>query len=301
MQNVVLLVACLLAGMALKHFRKVPLDGHLSLNAVIINVALPGLILAQVHGIHLDPDLILAVSMPWLLFLSGGALFWVVARYCDLSPSTTGALMLTGGLGNTSFMGLPMIEAFYGKSGMPVGILIDQLGTYMVLSTLGIAVACICSRGEASPRSVAIRIVTFPPLIALVVAVALIDVSYPTWLQDAFSRLGATVAPLALVSVGMQLKLDAWRGNRGPLAMGLAYKLLAGPAILAFVYVGVIGIRSFDMRVTLFEAAMGPQIGGAVVATQYGLNPPLVTLMVGIGTLLAFATLPLWSYVLGTI
>lgn len=87
----------------------------------------------------------------------------------------------------------------------------------------------------------------------------------------------------------------------GTVGDGLAYKLLAGPAILAFVYVGVIGIRSFDMRVTLFEAAMGPQIGGAVVATQYGLNPPLVTLMVGIGTLLAFATLPLWSYVLGTI
>lgn len=118
--------------------------------------------------------------MPWLLFLSGAALFWAVARYLDLSPSTTGALILTGSLGNTSFMGLPMIEAFYGGNGMPVGILIDQLGTYMVLSTLGVAVACVCSRGEASPRRVAIRIVTFPPLIALVVAVALIEVSYPT-------------------------------------------------------------------------------------------------------------------------
>ncbi len=29
---------------------------------------------------------------------------------------------------------------------------------------------------------------------------------------------------------------------------------------------------------------MGPQIGGAIVATQYGLDPPLVTLMVGIGS-----------------
>ena len=36
-------------------------------------------------------------------------------------------------------------------------------------------------------------------------------------------------------------------------------------------------------RVTLFQAAMGPQIGGAIVAIQYGLNAPLVTLIVSIG------------------
>ena len=49
--------------------------------------------------------------------------------------------MLVGGLANTSFVGLPMIEAFYGTADLPIGILIDQLGTYLVLSTLGIAVA----------------------------------------------------------------------------------------------------------------------------------------------------------------
>jgi predicted permease len=48
----------------------------------------------------------------------------------------------------------------------------------------------------------------------------------------------------------------------------------------------------------LFEAAMGPQIGGAIVAVQYGLNPPLVSLMVGVGISLSFFTLPLWSYAL---
>jgi hypothetical protein len=33
-----------------------------------------------------------------------------------------------------------MIETFYGNSGTPIGILIEQLGRYLVLSTLGIAV-----------------------------------------------------------------------------------------------------------------------------------------------------------------
>ena len=43
---------------------------------------------------------------------------------------------------------------------------------------------------------------------------------------------------------------------------------------------------------------MGPQIGAAIVAMQYGLDPPLVTLMVGIGSVAAFVTLPMWWYVL---
>ena len=36
-------------------------------------------------------------------------------------------------------------------------------------------------------------------------------------------------------------------------------------------------------QVTIFEAAMAPQIGAAIVAMEYKLDPPLVTLMVGIG------------------
>jgi predicted permease len=228
------------------------------------------------------------------MFTVGAALFWLVARRLGLPPATTGALMLTGGLGNTSFVGLPMIEAFYGRAGIPTGILIDTLGSYLVLSTLGVTVACIYSRGTASAGSVAKRVVTFPPLIAVVIAIVLMDVTYPPWLIDVLARLGATLAPLALVSVGLQLRLDALRGNRTPLALGLSYKLIVAPALLAAFYFGFLGLSDGNIRVTVLEAAMGPQIGGAIVASQYGLDPALVTLMVGAGTLLAFMTAPCW-------
>jgi len=42
------------------------------------------------------------------------------------------------------------------------------------------------------------------------------------------------------------------------------------------------------------EAATGPQVGGAIVAMQYGLNPPLITLMEGIRIALSLLTLTLW-------
>jgi predicted permease len=294
MTNIVLLLLCLGLGIALRHFRRVPEDGHLALNAFIIHAALPALILLQIHGVRLSTSLMLPVAMPWLLFSLGVGIFAGLSRVFAWPLATTGALILTGALANTSFIGLPMIETFYGRDQMATGILIDQLGTYLVLSTLGIVVACLCSRGTAAPGAVLRRIVTFPPLIALVLAFALLPVTYPALVSEVLSRLGDTLAPLALVSVGLQLRPGLLARGRGVLAMGLGFKLLLAPLVLALVYVVVFRAAGDTTRVTLFEAAMGPQIGGAIVATQYGLDPPLVALMVGAGITLSFITLPLW-------
>jgi predicted permease len=56
--------------------------------------------------------------------------------------------------GNTSFLGFPIIEALYGQEGMKTAILVDQPGTFVVLSTLGIIVATMYSKGE--PNSIQI-------------------------------------------------------------------------------------------------------------------------------------------------
>ncbi len=117
-------------------------------------------------------------------------------------------------------------------------------------------------------------------------------------MTEVLARLGGTLAPLALVSVGLQLRLGVLRGRLAPVACGLGIKLLLAPLVLGLIYLKLLGASGPVAHVTLFEAAMGPQIGGAIVATQYGLDPPLVTLMVGIGSIAAFLTLPMWWYAL---
>jgi predicted permease len=298
MANLVLLFLCLALGMILRKSGRLPDNAHSAFNAFVVHVSLPALTLSQIHNVSLQPALIYSVTMPWILFASGAAFFWCAARALRLGRSTTGALMLSGGLANTSFVGLPMIETFYGAPRMAIGILIDQLGTYLVLSTLGIAIAAIYSEGATSKGGVLKRIVTFPPLLALVIAIFLMPVEYPAWLVEVLQRLGGTLAPLALVSVGLQLRLSDVKGNGSPLAIGLAFKLLIAPFLLAVFYFEFLRATGDIIKVTVFEAAMGPQIGGAIVAIQHGLNPPLITLMVGIGITLSFLTLPAWWYAL---
>ena len=294
MDNIIMLFVCLAVGVALRKSKRLPESAHTSINGFIIYVSLPALTLLQIHSVTLDPALFYAALMPWLLFAASAVVFWGVGRALGLPRGTVGALAVVGGLGNTSFMGLPMIEAFYGAPGMSTGIVIDQLGTYLVLSTVGIMLICFYSEGTITSREMARRIATFPPLIALVVAIALMPVTYPAWASSVLARLGGTLAPLALVSVGLQLKLGDLPGNRASLAMGVGYKLVLGPLLILLVYAGGLGLSGPITRVTLFEAAMAPQIGGAIVASQYGLNAPLISLMVGVGTVLSFVTLPLW-------
>ncbi len=301
MGNIALLFFCLAAGMALRASRRVPDNAHLAINGFIINISLPALTLQQIHGVQLQADLIYPVLMPWLMFAGVRTSIWLIGRRLGLATATVGALILTAGLASTSFVGVPMIESFYGAHYMAIGLLIDQLGTYLVLSTLGIAVACFCSRGNASFGEVLRRVLTFPPLIALVLALLLKPVSYPAIVSDILTRLGGTLAPLALVSVGLQLRLGVLRGRLGTVTCGLGVKLLLAPLLLALLYVKLLGASGTIAHVTLFEAAMGPQIGGAIVAIQYGLDPQLVTLMVGIGSVAAFLTLPIWWYSLQSI
>jgi len=124
---------------------------------------------------------------------------------------------------------------------------------------------------------------------------------FPGWFVGVLGRIGGTLSPLALISVGFQLRLGHIRERLGPLGLGLFYKLVVGPALVAFLFVVVMGARGTEIQVTLFEAAMAPMITGSIVAAEHDLDGDLAALMVGVGIPLSFLTLPIWWRLLSTI
>ena len=294
MYNLWLLGACLLLGVALRRTRRMPEGAPAVLNSYVINIALPALTLYYVHRMDIVPNVAYSVAAPWLMFAIGAVLFHFVGKALGWKRETVGGIILVGSLANTSFVGLPMIESFYGAEHMGLGIVIDQLGTYLILSTLGILVAAVYSVGRVSIASVSRRVLGFPPLLALILALALQPITFPETLELVLERLGSTLAPVALVSVGYQLRLDQVAGRVMPLAAGLTFQLVIGPLIVMGCLFGVVGFSGISAQVTIFELAMAPQIGAAIVAMDYKLDAPLVTLMVGLGIPLSFLTLPLW-------
>ena len=302
MVNLAVLILCFALGIVLRRAGRLPTDAHKTLNAFIINVALPALILRYVHELRYDGRLLLPAAMPWLMFAASVPFFAGVGQLAGWPRRTTGGLILSGGLANTSFVGLPMIETFYGSAFLGVGILVDQLGTYMVLSTVGVLVAALCAEtGAVAPATLVRKMLLFAPLQALVLALMLILVSYPAPITAVLDRLGGTLTPLALISVGYQLRLGELRGIWPALSAGLLFKLVLGPALIAMLFILGLHAGGKVIQVTVFEAAMGPQIGGAIVAMENGLDPRLIGLMVGVGIPLSLLTAAAWCYLLGSV
>jgi predicted permease len=278
-----------------------PDNAPATLNSFIIHVSLPALSLLYIHPLKLSADIALVALMAWLVFGLSAAVFYLLGRWLKLARGTIGALMLTGGLGNTSFFGLPMVEAYFGKSGLTTAIIADQLGSFFVLSILGITVAGIYSSGRPTVSQIVKRIALFPPFISLVVALVLIPVEYADWFTVLLKRLGDTLAPLALLSVGLQLRLGHLAEHKRNLALGLGFKLLLAPLAIYLIYVGLLGAHGEQIQVTLFEAAMPPMITAAIVASEHDLDPPLANLMVAVGLVISFVSLSAWWWLLRSV
>src|SRR3546814_3232858 len=67
----------------------------------------------------------------------------MLGRRLQWSRSRIGALTLVAGLGNTSFVGYPLIEALRGQEGLAYAVIADQGGCFIALAVGGVIVASI--------------------------------------------------------------------------------------------------------------------------------------------------------------
>ncbi|WP_242917626.1 AEC family transporter [Pontibacter liquoris] len=300
MSSLILLFGCLLLGIILRRIPDFPRNSALVLNQFIIYVSMPALALYFIPEIHLSTEVLLPVAVAWICFAGAALLFWSLGTLFGWSRKLIGCLILTAGLGNTSFIGFPVIEALYGKEGLQTALLVDQPGSFMVLSTLGIGLAAYFSKGQTGSKEILRRIIRFPPFLMFVLA---LSINLAGWhfsdaMKDVFQRLGSTVSPLALVSVGMQLTLERRSKHWGFLALGLTYQLLLAPLLIWFLYVVVLGQRGQVVQICVVEAAMAPMITGSIVAASYSLKPRLANMMVGIGIPVSLLTLAIWYWLI---
>ena len=297
MASILLIFICLLVGYLLKRYELVEAYSFRSFNTLIIYVALPALTLQYIPNIEINTDLILPILMPWLNILLSWMLFAYLGRKLGWGRAITGAIILLTGFGNTSFVGIPIIQALYGKAGIETVIMIDQPGGFVALSTLGILIANIYSdKQQLTASGIFKNILMFPPFIAFVLGFVLnvTQVNIPAEINTIFSTLGALVVPLALISVGMQLRLDFKNIYWKYIWIGLGFKLLLFPAIIFVLYFLIFQQSGQVIQITLIEAAMAPMITAGIVASNYDLEPRYCSLMLSVGLLASFLTLPLW-------
>ncbi|MCG2611121.1 AEC family transporter [Flavobacterium sp. SM15] len=300
MDNIILIFVCMLLGFLLKRNKDFPSLSFKTLNQFVIYISLPAVALYYIPKLEISSKLLFPLGIAWLGFALSYLFFTAFSKIFGWSKKLTGCLIIVAGLGNTSFVGFPVIEAVYGKEALETAVIVDQPGSFVVVSTLAILIATMYSRSTTSSSAIFKKIVFFPPFVAFVMACFLNvqQLDFTEALQSVFQRLGSTVTPIALVSVGMQLEFDSKSKHWKFLTLGLFFKLFVTPAFFYLLYVVILKGHGLEVQVSLLESAMAPMITGAIVAANYGLKPKLANMMIGFGIPLSFLTLIFWYFIL---
>jgi malate permease and related proteins len=293
MSSLLLLIVCLAAGVLVARFARPPAVLASSLNWWVLNVALSALVLHLIPQLKLDFHLWFPIAAMWFVFFGGWALFAIIGRALHWSRGRIGALTLVAGLGNTAFVGFPLIEALRGQEGLRYALVADQAGTFIMLAVGGTLVAAIYSGSHVSARTIVRKLFYFPPFVSLLLGVVVGVVGrWPAAFDSVLDRIGATLVPMALFSVGLQLNLRFGRGQLQAIVMALGWKLALAPAIVALAGMAL-GVTGMVYTIAVLQAAMAPMISAAILATQNELEPELANTILGAGILLSFVSVPL--------
>ena len=268
------------------------------LNSVVLYLCLPAAVLRHAPRMQLDASAVAVVAVPWLLLLATWMMVTATTRLLSLRHDEHAVLLLTVGLGNTSFLGYPLIRALLGEAALADAVLYDQLGAFMMLSTFGLYV--LARHGgdrEPSLRDIAVRMIRFPPFLALLLGLTVMPADPPAWLATGLRWLGAALLPLVMLAIGLTLKLVLPRDEIKPLAAGLALKLAVIPLLSLALATGF-GLVGHRLDVVVLESAMPPMITAAALAISHRLAPGLAAAMVAYGILISLLTVPLWAWLL---
>jgi len=300
LSNLILLFVCLIIGIVLKKSKIIPDNFHTSLNAFVINISLSAFSLYYISKIELNSSVIYPVLVVWIGIFAAILFFSGVGKIFGWKSSLIGALIMCAGFGNTSFVGIPLIQAMYGEEGLKTVMLVDQPG-FVALSTVGILVANFYSGSKDSLLKHLSKILKFPPFIAFLVALLLniFSIEIPKDFDEVLMKLGATTVPLALVSVGSQMQWKKIEKKEGfHLFIGLLFKLVLLPLIILVIYKYIFHQSGDVIDICILEAAMAPMITAAIIASAHDLEPKFCNLMVAVGIPLSILTVGIWHLLL---
>ena len=295
-----------------------PLAAIPGLSGYIVSFALPALLFRMGMGTPLgqllDGPLILT-------YLSCAAVIIIVTIACSrnarvcLKDAAFGAMAAV--YPNAGFMGIPLLLALFGESGMRIVIISVLVDLFLVTSAcLAIVQMPEKTSGGGVLRTIwhafasALRGALSNPLpwpIAAGMIVGAFGVALPAPVDKTIAMLAETASPVALFTIGGILARNALGATRsGPAADYVPValvKLFAHPALvyatgLALQTAGV-AVDAKALAALTLVAALPPAINITMLAERFGADAGRIARVVMVATVLSFVTLSVAIWLLG--
>jgi predicted permease len=274
----------IIGGKLLKHFGVFQKEQEKVLINYVMYFALPILAFKKGHQIKLGLEVIKIFSLAWASIVLCMSVAYIIARLFRLSNKDLRTFLLVSSFGNTAFLGYPYAFSYFGQEGLQIAIIYDNLGSFLMVSFLGVIVAS----GKPDLKEVLL----FPPFLGLVLGFVLRGIPLHPSLEEALDFVAHSTLPVILFALGLSINLS---GIRDHLKLSLlAILIKVSVSVLAVYLVGrFMELSPIAFKVSLLESAMPPMMFSAVLALRYNLNPNLAFASVGLGMILSFFYVPL--------
>src|SRR3990172_3827193 len=204
------------------------------------------------------------------------------------------AVILTVAFGNTGNYGLPLVKFAFGNDAQAAAS-IFFVTTTILFNTVGVVIASI---GHMDLKSALLGLFKLPSIYGVILALLIKSIGFqlPLPISRTIEIAANGAIPVMLILLGLELTRIQWSHSFRALGLGVATKLLLGPLVGLFL-AGFFGLHGTVYQGNVLEAAMPAAVATTVVATEYKLEPALVTAIVFLGTALSPLTLtPLIVY-----
>ncbi|MEN9563817.1 MAG: hypothetical protein RIR73_2061 [Chloroflexota bacterium] len=217
-----------------------------------------------------------------------GIIAFLLAKLFRLERAHLLAVVLTVAFGNTGNYGLPLVKFAFGDEALAVAS-IFYVTTTILFNTVGVVIA---SLGHLDLKSAILGVFRLPILYAVAMALIIkgFGIQIPLPLSRTIEIAANGAIPAMIILLGLELTRIEWTHSLRATGLGVAVKLLIGP-LVGILIASLFGLQGHTRQGSVIEAAMPAAVATTVVATEYNLEPSLVTAIVFFGTIFSPLTL----------
>ncbi len=264
-----------------------------TLNKMIVYFFLPAFIFQAVRGSELSIKVLSFAFLAPAITLLTFFIAYLVGRAIKTERKVFGAFLLAATVGNTGYLGFPLTQQLFGSENVIKAVFYDIFGTVLFIFTIGLYISEIFGESDIK-RNKLKEIISFPPLIAIVVGLLFHNIRFPEVILTIISFLAAPTIPLIMFSIGLSLKVSIKTTYIAPLIGLVVIKMIVTP-VVAIILGGIFALDPVGFRILVLEASMPVAMLTLILAIQYRLKDDFISTAIFLTTLVSFITIPFWQ------
>jgi len=299
-QIFILAVVVLIGAIGAK-FKVLTRDSKDMLSKLIFNISLPLMLFTNFLKIDATPKLIansfIVLSVTGFVIIFLLLIGWLTTRIFKIKGSEGSIFRTHSMLGNTIFLGFPLILALYGPEGLLYATMF-QLVSNIIMWTIGVVVL---SHGNGISWRKSILKVLNPNTVATITGLILflLSVKLPEILIKPLSELGSANTWLSMLYIGTVLAFSNVRDllRKKSLYIISFNRLIFAPVILVSIFclLGIVTGLVPDTLVSaviILEASMPCNVTVVIMAKEFGADDHIAVGNVFVSTIMSILTLP---------